>query len=237
MIPGIIYALLFFTGFYFFLKSSVHVVDYVFSKTGLKVWILKEHGSLLRFLFILGQLILQLILTLFYFSWFKYLFLIVGSPVFAWLSEKTESIIHNKSYPFSLKQFFKDIGRGIGIALRNALWQTVYSISVLIIAFIPLVGWATPVLALFIECYYFGFSMLDYTSERKGLTASESIDFIGEHKGLAIGNGMVFYILHLIPIVGWVIAPGYALVAATLSLQQEQNIQPLNYPVIPNFIK
>lgn len=237
MIPGIIYALLFFTGFYFFLKSSVHVVDYVFSKTGLKVWILKEHGSLLRFLFILGQLILQLILTLFYFSWFKYLFLIVGSPVFAWLSEKTESIIHNKSYPFSLKQFFKDIGRGIGIALRNALWQTVYSISVLIIAFIPLVGWATPVLALFIECYYFGFSMLDYTSERKGLTASESIDFIGEHKGLAIGNGMVFYILHLIPIVGWVIAPGYAVVAATLSLQQEQNIQPLNYPVIPNFIK
>ena len=232
VIPGIIYALLFFTGFYFFLKSSVNVVDYVFSKTGLKVWILKEHGSLLRFLFILGQVILQLILTLFYFSWFKYLFLIVGSPVFAWLSEKTASIIHNRSYPFDLKQFFKDIGRGIGIALRNTLWQTVYSISILIIAFIPVVGWATPVLALFVECYYFGFSMLDYSSERKGLTASASIDFIGDHKGLAIGNGMVFYILHVIPIIGWVVAPGYAVVAATLSLQEEQNKLPVNYPVV-----
>ena len=232
VIPGIIYALLFFTGFYFFLKSSVHVVDYVFSKTGLKVWILKEHGSLLRFLFILGQVILQLILTLFYFSWFKYLFLIVGSPVFAWLSEKTASIIHNRSYPFDLKQFFKDIRRGIGIALRNTLWQTVYSISILIIAFIPLVGWATPVLALFVECYYFGFSMLDYSSERKSLTTSASIDFIGDHKGLAIGNGMVFYLLHIIPVIGWVIAPGYAVVAATLSLQHEQNKQPLNYPVV-----
>lgn len=228
MIPGIIYALLFFIGFYFFLKSSVHVVDYIFSKTGLKVWILKEHGSLLRFLFIFGQLILQLILTLFYFSWFKYLFLIVGSPVFAWLSEKTESILHNRSYPFNIRQFFKDIGRGISIALRNTLWQTVYSLSVLIIAFIPLVGWATPVLALFIECYYFGFSMLDYTSERNGLSASASIDFIAEHKGLAIGNGMVFYILHIVPVVGWVVAPGYAVVAATLSLQQEKNRQSVN---------
>ncbi len=230
LIPGFIYALLFLTGFYFFLKSSVHVVDYLFSKSGIKLWVLKEHGSLLRFLFIFGQIILQLILTLFYFSWFKYLFLIIGSPVFAWLSEKTESLLHNKSYPFNLRQFFKDIIRGISIALRNTLWQTVYTVSVLILAFIPLIGWATPVLALFIECYYFGFSMLDYSSERNGLSSSQSIDFIGQHKGLAIGNGMVFYLLHIIPVLGWVIAPGYAVVAATLSLQQQENKQQINFP-------
>lgn len=230
LIPGLIYALLFFTGFYFFLKSSVHVVDYLFSKSGIKLWVLKEYGSLLRFLFIFGQIILQLILTFVYFSLFKYLFLILGSPVFAWLSEKTESIINGTSYPFNLGQFFKDVSRGIGIALRNTLWQTVYSVSVLIIAFIPVLGWATPVLALFIECYYFGFSMLDYTSERNGLSASESIDFIGEHKGLAIGNGMIFYLLHIIPVLGWVIAPGYAVVAATISLQEEQNKRQINFP-------
>ncbi len=232
LIPGFIYALLFFAGFYFFLKSSVHVVDYLFSKSGLKLWVLKEHGSLLRFLFIFGQLVLQLILTLFYFSWFKYLFLIIGSPVFAWLSEKTESLIHNKTFPFNLRQYFRDIMRGISIALRNTLWQTVYSISVLIIAFIPIIGWATPVLALFIECYYFGFSMLDYSSERNNLSPSESIDFIADHKGLAIGNGMVFYLLHIIPVLGWVIAPGYAVVAATLSLQQGENKQQIIIPTV-----
>lgn len=178
-----------------------------------------EHGSLLRFFFIFGQLVLQLILMFFYFSWFKYLFLIVGSPVFAWLSEKTESLINGTEYPFSLKQFFKDSIRGITIALRNTLWQTVYTISILFLSLIPLIGWATPVLALFIECYYFGFSMLDYTSERKGLTATQSIYFIGQHKGLAIGNGMVFYLFHLLPVIGWVLAPGYAVIAATLSLR------------------
>lgn len=66
--------------------------------------------------------------------------------------------------------------------------------------------------------------MLDYTSERKGLSASESIDFIGRHKGLAIGNGMIFYLMHTLPVVGWVFAPGYAVIAATLSLQDEQQV-------------
>lgn len=188
----------------------------------------KDHGNLLRFLFIFGQIVLQLILMLIYFSWFKYLFLIIGSPVFAWLSEKTESLINNRAYPFSIGQFFKDVFRGISIAVRNTLWQTVYTISILTIALIPIVGWATPVLALLIECYYLGFSMLDYTSERKGLSPSESIDFIGNHKGLAIGNGMVFYLLHLLPFIGWVIAPGYAVIAATLSLQPPGTIEKIS---------
>ncbi|MGH2566369.1 MAG: EI24 domain-containing protein, partial [Ginsengibacter sp.] len=79
-----------------------------------------------------------------------------------------------------------------------------------------------PVLAIFVECYYLGFSMLDYTTERKGLSSFESIDIIGNHKGLAIGNGMGFFIMHALPFVGWVLAPGYAVVAATISFQQHE---------------
>jgi len=223
LIPGIIYAILFALGIYIFWQSSAQVIDYFFSKTGLKMWLQKENDTWLRFIFIFGQLILQIILMLFYFSWFKYLFLIIGSPVFAWLSEKTEAIMSNTNYPFNFSKFLKDIIRGIQIALRNMLWQTVYSISILFLSLVPLIGWASPVLAIFVECYYFGFSMLDYTSERKGLSPSESVDFIGNHKGLAIGNGMVFFIMHAIPFAGWILAPGYAVVAATLSFQQREN--------------
>jgi CysZ protein len=74
-------------------------------------------------------------------------------------------------------------------------------------------------ISLLVECYYYGFSMLDYSSERQRLSATQSIDFIGRHRGLAIGNGMVFYAMHAIPILGWILAPAYAVVAATLSLQ------------------
>lgn len=223
IIPGIIYAILFVFGIYIFWQSSAHVIDYFFSKTGLKIWIQKEQGSWLKFFFIFGQIILQLILMLFYFSWFKYLFLIIGSPVFVWLSEKTEAIMYNLPYPFNLKKFLNDISRGIGIALRNALWQTVYSVSILILSFVPVVGWATPVLALLVEFFFLGFSMVDYTSKHKGLSTSESVDFINNHKGLAIGNGMVFYLMHALIVVGWIFAPGYAVIAATISLQEKKN--------------
>lgn len=222
LIPGIIYAILFVAGIYFFWESTAFIIDYSLTKTGLKSWLQKENIHWLNFLFIFGQIILQLILMLLYFSWFKYLFLIIGSPLFAYLSEKTESIILDVEYPFSLKRFISDVVRGIRIALRNILWQTVYTISIFILAFIPFLGWIAPLLSLFIECYYFGFSMLDYTNERKGLSSVQSIDFINRHKGLAIGNGIVFYSMHLLPIVGWVLAPSYAVVAATLSMQQQE---------------
>nr|MDQ6903868.1 EI24 domain-containing protein [Bacteroidota bacterium] len=131
-----------------------------------------------------------------------------------------EAILHNKTHPFGIKTYLKDVIRGIRIALRNALWQTVYTVSILFLSLIPLVGWATPVLAVFVECFYFGFSMLDYTNKRKGLSFSESIDFINRQKGLATGNGMVFYLMHTVPFAGWIFAPGYAVIAATLSMQR-----------------
>ena len=126
--------------------------------------------------------------------------------------------MEGKDFPFSFTQLIKDIIRGIRIALRNMLWQTVYAVSIFILAFIPVIGWITPLIALMVECYYLGFSMLDYSCERHKLSTSQSIAFIGKHKGMAIGNGMIFYLMHLIPFLGWVLAPGYAVIAATISL-------------------
>lgn len=222
LIPGLIYTLLFIAGIFLFWQSSAYMIEYLLTRIGIKNWLIKENTSWLNFIFIFGQIVLQLVLLLFYFSWFKYLFLIIGSPLFAYLSEKTEATLLNKEYPFSLKRYLKDIVRGSQIALRNMLWQTVYFISILFLALIPVFGWVTPLLALFIECYYFGFSMLDYTSERNGLSYSRSIEFINHHKGLAIGNGMVFYLMHALPVAGWILAPGYAVIAATLSLQKPE---------------
>lgn len=222
LIPGLIYSILFIVGIYFFWTSSNSAIEFILVKTGVKSWLDRMHDSWLNFFFIVGQIILRLVLLLFYFSLFKFLFLIIGSPVFAYLSEKTDSIIADKSFPFSFRQLLIDIVRAIRIALRNMLWQTVYVITILILSFIPLAGWIAPLVALMVEWYYFGFSMLDYSSERNKLSAAESIDLIGHHKGLAIGNGMVFYIMHIIPVLGWLLAPSYAVIAATLSLHKAE---------------
>jgi CysZ protein len=214
-------------GLYLFWKSSSSAIEFMLSKTGVKEWMQQMQNSWLSFLLIFGQIILHLMLMLFYFSLFKFLFLIVGSPVFAYLSEKTEAIIEGKEYPFNLKQLLKDIFRGIKLALRNVLWQTVYTVSILLLSFIPIAGWITPVIGMLIECYYLGFSMLDYSFERNKLSPSQSIAFIGRHKGLAIGNGMIFFLMHIIPVIGWMLAPSYAVIAATISLYKTKVDNPI----------
>ena len=223
IIPGIIYTILFLAGMYFFWTSTDNAVSYLTRKIGLDQWLSAQKNGVLNFLFLMGGIMLKLILGFFYFSLFKYIFLILGSPVFAYLSEKTEAIMEGKDFPFNFSQLLKDIIRGIRLALRNSLWQTVYAISLLILSFLPVVGWITPVIALSIECYFYGFSMLDYSCERNKLSPAESIAFISRHKGLAVGNGIVFYLMHFVPILGWVLAPAYAVIAATISLYHEKH--------------
>lgn len=218
LIPGILYTVLFIVGMYFFWTSSGAAVTYLSHSLGIDRWLHRQESGFLSFLFMMGEIMVRLILVMFYFSLFKYLFLIIGSPLFAYLSEKTEAILSGRDFPFSWPQLLKDMARGIKLALRNTLWQTVYAIFLLILSFFPVVGWVVPVIVLFVECYYYGFSMLDYSCERHKLSPAQSIEFIGKHKGLAIGNGMVFYLMHLVPIVGWVLAPAYAVIAATISL-------------------
>lgn len=103
----------------------------------------------------MGQIIIWMVLLMFYFSLFKYLFLIIGSPIFAWLSEK-QIVFAWKGISFSLNQLVKDIGRAIQINLRNLLWQSVYFLTIFILAFIPLVGWIAPLIGLMVEFFISG---------------------------------------------------------------------------------
>jgi len=217
IIPGIIYACVFVIGMYFFGQTANHFMEWL--KSLIQDSLTKINSSFLSFLITIGSFMIWIMMMLFYFSLFKYFFLIVGSPVFAYLSEKTESIIEGKSFTFSLPQLLKDILRGIKLSLRNSLWQTVYYIFLFLVSSLPVIGWFLFLLTLLIECYYYGFSMLDYSMERHKKSAAESIYFIGNHKGLAIGNGMIFYLMHLVPVIGWIFAPAYAVIAATLCLQ------------------
>ncbi len=229
LIPGIIYSILFVMGISFFWTSSNEAIEWMLLQLGVKSWLEQMQDGWLSFFFIIGQIILKFVLLLFYFSLFKFTFLIIGSPAFAYLSEKTESILTGKQFSFNFNQFMIDIIRAIKIASRNIIWQTVYLISLLILSFIPLIGWVAPLFILFVDCYYVGFSMLDYSSERNKLKTIESIELIGHHRGLAIGNGIVFYSLHAIPIIGWVFAPAYAVIAATISLHRAKENNIINH--------
>ncbi len=162
-------------------------------------------------------LIVKLLLFFLYILMYKYLILIIMSPFLALLSEKVEEILTGKSYPFVFRQFMKDVMRGVLIALRNMFIEFGLILLFYILAFIPLVNLFGMLFLFIMQSYFYGFSMLDYSNERQKQKIGPSIAFVRRYKWLAIANGTVFYLLFLIPFVGWLVSPAYAVVAATLA--------------------
>lgn len=216
IIPGIIYTLMFIVAMILFARSANDAVTWLSLQLRIEPWLQQERSPFLAFIFVMAGIMLRLVLFLFYFSLFKYLILIIGSPVFAYLSEKTEAIIDNREYKFNLKQILPDAKRGMRLALRNAGWQTVYMIGLIFLSLIPVIGWITPLIAIIVECYYYGFSMLDYGLAKNDFTIQKSIFYSGRHKGLSIGNGIVFYMMHVVVI----FAPAFAIIASSLSVMK-----------------
>lgn len=219
LLPGLIYTILFILGMLLFWKSSDTVVSWISAQLGIESWLQRERNEWLSFLFVMEGMMLRLILVLFYFSLFKYLILIIGSPVYAYLSEKTEALLEGRHQRVQWKDLRADCLRSSRLALRNCGWQSVYLLALVLLSLIPVAGWITPVIALLMECYYFGFSMLDYSYARARLSPAQSIAFTSRHRGLAIGNGGLFYAMHLLIL----LAPAYAIIAATLSVHRVKN--------------
>ena len=148
----------------------------------------------------------------------KYVVLILLSPVMAFLSEKTEEIINGKTYPFSMAQFLYDIWRGVQIALRNMVLEIGITILLLLAGiFFPLIGPITAPILFVVGAYYYGFSTFDYICERRKMTMKESVRYVRSIKWGVTGNGALFSIFMMIPIVGTIIGPINATVAAVLT--------------------
>lgn len=175
-------------------------------------------GTLLHVLIRLGLIFIYLTIN-------KYLVLILVSPVLALLSERVDQILSGKSYPFDGDQFFRDVLRGILIALRNMFLEfgIIFLVFILSIIF-PFISPFTAIFLLLVEFYFYGFSLLDYTNERRRLKISQSVRFIRKNKGIAIGNGAMFSLIFLVPLLGMIVAPIVGVVAATLAVHNRTEV-------------
>ncbi|MBN2167076.1 MAG: EI24 domain-containing protein [Marinilabiliaceae bacterium] len=167
------------------------------------------------------------ILFFFFYVWFGgYIILILMSPVYALLSEKTEEIITGKKFDFNFQQFIGDIMRGIRLAIQNLFIELGLTIIFFIIGFIPIIGLIAPFAIFIIASYFYGFSFIDYSLERKKLNIKSTSQFVSNNGGLAIGNGLLFSLTLAIPYIGILLA-GFvsiiSVVAATLSVKRIEN--------------
>lgn len=148
-------------------------------------------------------ILIQVILKILYFFLFVafggYIVLIIMSPVYSWLSERTEAYLTGKEYPFSFRQLLREVFRGILIALRNMVFQLLLSLGFFFFSFVPVLGLISPFAIFVISAYFYGFSFVDYVIERKRFNVRQSVRYVNRNFGLVTGIGAVFAFSLMIP--------------------------------------
>ncbi len=159
----------------------------------------------------------------------KYVVLLIMTPILAFISLRVERIITGNTYAFSMKQFLADIERNVRIIGRNMIRQMLFLAGwyLLTLVYSPLDQF-TLYFTLLVSSYYYGFSLLDYTNERRRLGVSDSVKFVRQHSGMAYAIGGVFAVLFLVDLseVIWVkyaalvVGPIVGVIAATIAVHR-----------------
>ncbi|TWO33916.1 EI24 domain-containing protein [Seonamhaeicola sediminis] len=147
---------------------------------------------------------------------YKHVIMALSAPFMSPVSEKIEAhLTGNPLHSHRDTTFAQQLWRGIRINVRNLIMELVLTIPILILKFIPIVNIFSTILLFLMQAYYAGFGNMDYTLERH-FTYKESIQFVRRHKGISIGNGIIFLLLLFIPVVGVVLVLPLSVTAASV---------------------
>ena len=185
--------------------------------------------------FIISLLIRGMVLFL-YIKLYRYLVLIILSPVFVNIARLLHKNIDGASEKMNIWSYCFCSFRGIGISIRNFILELFFTalllfLSIIIIWILPVI----PAIILILEGYFFGMVLMDYAYEMDGFTVIESRKLIRKNAGIAIGNGLIFNLIILIPVIGVVIGPVLALVSARVAIDEMKNVKfyvnPIHKPI------
>lgn len=214
--PALISTVFFITTFSLAMVYSQGIVDWIFTYI--------PHSSeialidfLLNILYLILSVAIRIMFLLVYFSLFRNIIMILLAPVMAYLAEKTANHLGIETGKFHWNIFLKNAWRGVLINTRNLFKELFLTLILFLFSFVPGLGLFTPFILILVQCYFYGFSMMDYSMELKSFTIKQSLNFMRSNKSLAIGIGGVFYAFFLIPYIGWIFAPIYGTVAATVA--------------------
>ncbi|MEM0997265.1 MAG: EI24 domain-containing protein [Bacteroidota bacterium] len=151
----------------------------------------------------------------------RYVVIALLAPLLTAISTRVEFVLTGNSYPFSIRHYIEDVVRALTIATRNIILQ-ILAMGVLygITYVYGLPTMINDIGYYLLAFYFYGFSFLDYTNERRRLSVSESVRFTRKHFVSAFTLGAVYGLLWYIPFAGVVVAPILAVVAGTIVLHE-----------------
>ena len=145
---------------------------------------------------------------------FKHLILALSAPFMGPISEKIEEHLLGESSNKKQSSFVGLLMRGIHVSARNLIKELLLSVVILLIGLIPVIGLISAFLLFLVQAYYAGFGNMDYTLERH-FDYKNSVRFVRQNRGSALGNGIVFILFLLIPVIGVILVLPFSVTAAT----------------------
>ncbi|MDC7995067.1 EI24 domain-containing protein [Altibacter sp. HG106] len=146
---------------------------------------------------------------------YKHIVMALSAPFMSPVSEKIEAHLYGFSRTETREHsFMTQLWRGIRINARNLGMELILTLPILLLSLIPIVNFITGFALFLVQSYYAGFGNMDYTLERH-MNASHSIRFVRSHSGIAVGNGIVFMLMLLIPVIGIILVFPLSVTAAS----------------------
>ena len=215
IIPALINLIITFLIVVLAIKSSGIIVSYVLDNIQL------TSSDQVMHVFFEGALmvIIRAFVFFLYLKAYRYLALVFLAPMFSFISSKVQLIDTGEAKTLCTSKYLLGCSRGIRIAIRNffieiTLSTVIILISVVLAWIIPL----APLVILLLESYFMGYSMADYRNEYYGISSKKSRKLINKNLGLVLGNGFFFNLFLLIPVLGVLLAPSFALISSGLSI-------------------
>ena len=145
---------------------------------------------------------------------YKHIVMALSAPFMSPVSEKIEAHLLGTTHTHRNTSNAAQLWRGIHINVRNLGMELLLTIPILILSFVPVITIFTSVLLFLVQSYYAGFGNMDYTLERH-FKVKESVRFVKQNRGVAIGNGIVFMLMLLVPVIGIILVLPLSVTAST----------------------
>lgn len=148
---------------------------------------------------------------------YKHIIMALSAPFMSPVSEKIEAHLTGiENHEHRNTSFKEQLWRGVRINVRNLFKELLFTVLILLIGLIPVIGILSTILLFLTQAFYAGFGNMDYTLERH-FQYNESIQFVKKNRGLAIGNGIVFMLFLLLPVVGIILVLPLSVTAASVN--------------------
>jgi len=147
---------------------------------------------------------------------YKYVVLVVMELLIFHMTLRTHSIVSGLQEELTTDVFLKAQIRMIKVSAFSFGMELVASICIKVVFSIIGFQFLKPIALFLAQSFFLGFALVDNYNEIHNLKIKESFKRTLQYSGVAIGCGIVLYLLILIPLVGPFVGPMVGAIAATL---------------------